>query len=74
MDSERLNHFYTFGDVYETLDACDALGLLLNRLKRQGILSEPEWMQLTQGVAGIRALVERKLNRAAFAPKGPSLP
>ncbi len=74
MDSEHLNHFYTFGDVYETLDACDALGLLLSRLKRQGILSEPEWMQLTQGVAGVRAAVERKLSSAAMTPKGPSLP
>ena len=74
MDSERLNQFYTFGDVYETLDACDALGLLLNRLKRQAILSEPEWARLTQDVTDIRASVEEKLNRSALTPKGPSLP
>ena len=74
MDTERLNHFYTFGDVYETIDACDALGILLSRLKRQNILTEPEWTQLTQSVASVRATVERKLSTAALTPKGPSLP
>jgi hypothetical protein len=69
-----MNHFYTFGDVYETLDACDALGILLSRLKRQNILTEPEWTRLTQDVAGVRATVEHKLNAAALTPKGPSLP
>ena len=74
IDSKRLDHFYTFGDVYETLDACDALGILLSRLKRQNILTESEWTQLTQGVANVRATVERKLSTAALTPKGPSLP
>ena len=30
-----LHRFSTLGDLYETLDACDELALLLSRLKRQ---------------------------------------
>ena len=32
----QLDHYHEFGDVYATLDTCDELESLLNRLRREG--------------------------------------
>jgi hypothetical protein len=61
MGAVQLDHFYVYGDVYESLDACDQLELLLGRLKRQGLITEPEWTQSRQNVAEIRARLESRL-------------
>ena len=65
MSVARLDHFYTFGDVYETLDACDQLELLLGRLLRQRLMTEGEWVQLRDHVATIRAQLEARLTKVA---------
>jgi hypothetical protein len=69
-----LDHYYTFGDVYEALDACEQLETRLNRLKRQHILSHEQWTQSLERVAGIRRQLEDQLNRSALTPKAPRLP
>jgi hypothetical protein len=61
----NFDHFYTFGDLYETVDACDQLELLLGRLRRQRLLSEGEWLQLRDHVAKIRAHLESRLAQSA---------
>lgn len=61
MSVANLDHFYTFGDVYETLDACDQLELLLGRLRRQGLLTESEWQQSRQEIVEIRGRLESHL-------------
>lgn len=63
MSVARLDHFYTYSDVYETVDACDQLELLLGRLRRQGLLSEQEWMQSRRDVAEIRSRLDAHLNQ-----------
>ena len=65
MSVARYDHFYTFGDVYETVDACDQLELMLGRLRRQRLLSEAEWLQLRDYVAKIRAQLEARLETPA---------
>jgi hypothetical protein len=56
-----MDHFYTYGDVYEALDACDQLELLLGRLKRQRLISETDWLDSRQRIAEIRARLESRL-------------
>ena len=68
-----LDHFYTFGDVYETLDACDQLELLLGRLRRQGLLNDDEWARCKDDVIDLRGRIERLVNTSPLAPKGPRL-
>lgn len=63
MGVANLDHFYTFGDVYETVDACDQLELLLGRLRRQNLLSEQEWTECRRRVAEIRARLEAHLEK-----------
>jgi hypothetical protein len=61
MGALELYHYYTFGDVYETLDACDQLELLLGRLKRQRLINESDWIQSRQNIAEIRKRLETRL-------------
>jgi hypothetical protein len=61
MCAVQVDHFYTFGDVYEALDACRELEMLLGRLKRQRLLSEDEWAASRENLAAIRARVETHL-------------
>jgi hypothetical protein len=56
-----LTHFYTFGDLYESIDACVQVELLLSRLQRQGVLDEAESKELGEKVEQIRARLERHL-------------
>lgn len=57
-------HFYDYGEVYETLDACDELEMHLSRLKRQKVLDEEEWLRGKQDISEIRAPLERRLEYA----------
>ena len=66
MKTSRINkndHLQLFGDVYEALDACDQLELILNRLHRQYLLDEAEWNAHRTQVEGVRRAVERQLRR-----------
>lgn len=69
-----LDQFYTFGDVYETLDACDQLEMMLGRLRRTHFLSDEAWLQDKHSVAAIRAQVEGYISSTNLMPKGPRLP
>lgn len=73
MNAAHLDEFYTFGDVYETLEACDELDTLLGRLRRQRLLSEQECTQSKQRVSDIRSQLEDYLNRARLLPRSPRL-
>lgn len=55
------DHFYTYGDVYEAVDACDQLELLMGRLRRQDMLSEQEWIEIRLAVAAVRARLDALL-------------
>jgi len=61
MSLASLDDLYDHGDVYETLDACQELEMLLNRLRRQQTLTDLEWMQSRQTLADIRARLESLL-------------
>jgi len=69
-----LGHFSTFGEVHQTLDACDQLQSLLGRLRREQLLGEEEYRESRQQVAEIRASVESYIAQSALLPKGPRLP
>ena len=65
MNAPDLDHYYLFGDVYETLDTCTELEQLLGRLRRQGMLSDQEWMSSKQNIAAIRSRLEDRLAAAS---------
>ncbi|HEX6509322.1 MAG TPA: hypothetical protein VF221_16970 [Chloroflexota bacterium] len=56
-----LDHFYTFGEVHETLEAVDQVERMLSRLKRQNLLSEQAWLESKANLAEIRGRVENRL-------------
>ena len=60
----NLDRFYAYGDVYETLDTCEELEMLLGRLKRQRLMSEAEWQRSKENVAHIRTRLENFLQNA----------
>lgn len=60
----NLDHFYTFGDIYETLDTCDELEMQLSRLKRQQLLTDEGWRQSKDNIAEIRERLQRFLSDA----------
>lgn len=62
MSALKLDHFSLYGDVYEALDACDQLEMLLGRLRRQGILGEVEWAQSKGDLSEVRLRLERHLD------------
>jgi len=64
MSAAELDHYYLFGDVYETLDTCTELEQLLGRLRRQDVLTDQEWMTSKQNIAAIRSNLEGRLSRA----------
>jgi hypothetical protein len=68
-----LDHFYLFGDVYETLETCDRLSTLLGRLRRQNLLSEDDLARTRRGLEAIRERVQDHLNAASLIPRGQRL-
>jgi hypothetical protein len=73
-DPALAQHFYSFGDIYQTIEACDELETLLGRLKRQHLLEEPQWAANRQHLADIRQTLEDRINSAALVPKASRLP
>ncbi|MBV9282888.1 MAG: hypothetical protein JOZ41_22670 [Chloroflexi bacterium] len=73
MSVNRLDHFYTYGEVYDTLEACDELELHLGRLRRQRTLTETEWERTRKSLETIRAEVEGHIRSADLQPRGPRL-
>lgn len=64
MCAVQVDHFYVYGDLYEVLDSCRELEMLLGRLKRQRLLSEDEWVDSRENLAAIRARLEARLGGA----------
>lgn len=60
-----LDHFYQFGEVHETLDACDQLDMMLGRLKRRHILSEETWRSSKRHLTEIRSRIEERASSAS---------
>ena len=54
----QLDHYYLFGDVYATLDTCDELEMLLNRLQRLQLVGDQDWTDSRHHLTGIRAGLE----------------
>ncbi|HEX6507931.1 MAG TPA: hypothetical protein VF221_09890 [Chloroflexota bacterium] len=61
MSAAYPDNYFTFGDVYETLDTCQQLDLLLNRLRRQSLLEERDWMSTRAHIAEVRKSLESML-------------
>jgi hypothetical protein len=59
--SVDLDHFYTFGEVHETLEAVDKVDRMLSRLQRQSLLSNESFAVSKRNLAEIRSRVEERL-------------
>lgn len=64
MVAQPLSHYYTHGDVYEALEACLELEMLLGRLRRQQLLEDDAWRRMRESLDEIRCQVERRLPAA----------
>jgi hypothetical protein len=53
--------YLVFGDVYETLDACQHIDLLLNRLRRQSLIDDQNWIATRAHIAEVRKSLESML-------------
>jgi hypothetical protein len=53
--------YFVFGDVYDTLDACQHIELLLSRLRRQSLMDDQNWMVTRAHIAEVRKSLERML-------------
>jgi hypothetical protein len=53
--------YFVFGDVYETLDACQQIDLLLSRLRRQSLMDDQNWMATKAHIAEVRKSLENML-------------
>jgi hypothetical protein len=71
--SSNFDQYYTFGDLYETLEACSQLDMLLSRVRRQKLMRDEDVTAGKQSIEGIRAMVESYLNSSNLVPRGPSL-
>jgi hypothetical protein len=54
----QLDHYYLFGDVYATLDTCDELEQLLNRLQRLQLVGDQDWTDSRHHLTEIRSSLE----------------
>jgi hypothetical protein len=59
----QLDRFYLDGDVFDVLDECDQLAQGLARLRRQGRLSEHDWITSKQRLSEIRGRIEESLTK-----------
>jgi uncharacterized protein YjaG (DUF416 family) len=55
------DHYFHYGDVYDTIDACHALNRMLGRLQRQHLLDEEAVIQSRAQVAEILSRLEGQL-------------
>lgn len=60
-----LDHFYTFGEVHETLEAVDQVDRMLGRLRRQSLLNNEDFTASKRNLAEIRTRVEDRLRTRA---------
>ena len=61
MSAAYPDDYFVFGDVYETLDACQQIDLLLGRLRRQHLLDDQSWIATRAHVAEVRKSLETML-------------
>lgn len=54
--------YYDYGDIYQTIDACDELETQLARLKRQHFLTEREWSESKQAIDTVRDRLQSHVN------------
>jgi hypothetical protein len=58
---EDLDHFFTYGEVYDALDVCQDLELVLARLQRHGLLSGHDLDQCKRRITEVRDAIEGAL-------------
>lgn len=61
MSAAYPDDYLVFGDVYETLDACQHIDLLLNRLRRQSLIDDQNWIATRAHIAEVRKSLESML-------------
>lgn len=63
MSTAYPDDYFVFGDVYETLDACQQIDLLLSRLRRQSLMDDQSWMATKSHIAEVRKSLESMLQK-----------
>ena len=63
MSAAYPDDYFVFGDVYETLDACQQIELLLSRLRRQSLLDDQNWIATRAHIAEVRKSLESMLTK-----------
>lgn len=53
--------YFVFGDVYDTLEACQQIDLLLSRLRRQRLMDDQNWLATKDHIAAVRKSLESML-------------
>jgi uncharacterized protein YjaG (DUF416 family) len=62
--------YFVFGDVYETLDACQQIELLLSRLRRQSLLDDRSLSATKAHIAEVRKSLEETLRQGKHLDAG----
>ncbi len=62
MSAAYPDDYFALGDVYETLDACQQVDLLLGRLRRQSLLDDKSWRATKAHIAEVRKSLEEALS------------
>jgi hypothetical protein len=57
LNTPDTDHYVTFGDAYEALEACEDLAVILGRLKRQAMLGDSAWSHCKQELSAIESSV-----------------
>jgi hypothetical protein len=69
-----LDHYLLYGEIHDTIDACDQLDVLLARLTRQHLLPPEECSESREWVQSVRQRLEDHIRSHDLTPKGPRLP
>jgi hypothetical protein len=72
--TQELDHFLLFGEIYDAIEACDQLDMLLARLKRQELLPPDCCSESRAWVQSVRQRLEDHIRSHDLTPKGPRLP
>lgn len=71
---EDLDHFFTYGEVYDALEVCQDLEMVLARLQRHELLSDMDLERCRQRIAEVRSMVEGSLPGGEARPRRPWRP
>lgn len=71
--TDNSDRFVRFGDVYDAIEACEQLDILLGRLKRQRLVPDEHCSEGREQVQTIRQRLLEHIHSHDLVPKGPRL-